>query len=227
MVVGQNLTYIITVRNNGPDTATGVTVTDTLPSTVTFVSANASQGTCSGTATVTCNLGSLNNGAQATVTIVVRPTQAGSLSNTVAVSGNETDPNPQNSGSTDGTSALPVPTLTIAIGANSPPGGTTYSRGQTLRPMLQFVATAGASEPVRMTALTLNASGTGNDQTGVVSVKVYLDSNGNGQFDTGETLVGSGTYSADNGTLTITFGTPQVIVAGAPRTYLVTYDFAP
>ena len=57
--VGNNLTYAITVANIGPsnDVATGVTVTDTLPGNVTYVSATPSQGTCTGTSTVTCNLG--------------------------------------------------------------------------------------------------------------------------------------------------------------------------
>jgi hypothetical protein len=118
-----------------------------------------------------------------------------------------------------------IPTLGITIGPNSPPHGTAYTRGQTSRPMLQFVATAGSSEPVRMTGITLTASGTGNDVTGIIAVKVWLDANGNGSVDGGDTQIGSGTYSADNGTLTLTFTTPQVIPASQSRTYLITYDF--
>src|SRR5262245_46632514 len=67
----QQLTYSITVTNNGPLGATGVTVTDPLPNGVTFGSASLSQGSCGQAAgTVTCNLGSLANGAQATATIL-------------------------------------------------------------------------------------------------------------------------------------------------------------
>src|SRR5262249_21003329 len=67
VTVGSNLPYTITVSNGGPSTATGVTMTDALPAGVTFVSATPSQGNCNGTATVTCSLGSLNNGGSATV----------------------------------------------------------------------------------------------------------------------------------------------------------------
>ena len=46
---GQQLTYTLTVRNNGPDDALGITVTDPFPAGATFVSANSAQGTCTGT----------------------------------------------------------------------------------------------------------------------------------------------------------------------------------
>jgi uncharacterized repeat protein (TIGR01451 family) len=103
VTVGSNLTYTITVKNNGPSGATGVTMTDPLPATVTFVSATPSQGNCTGTATVTCNLGSLSNSASATVTIVVTPTQAGGISNTASVTGNEADPVASNNSATQPT----------------------------------------------------------------------------------------------------------------------------
>src|SRR5205807_2678555 len=39
-VVGHPLTYTVAVTNHGPDTATAIVITDTLPSGVTFVSAS-------------------------------------------------------------------------------------------------------------------------------------------------------------------------------------------
>jgi uncharacterized repeat protein (TIGR01451 family) len=98
---GANLTYTITVRNNGPSPTTGVILTDTLPSGLTYVSATASQGSCSqASGTVTCNLGSMSNGATATVTIVVTPAAAGIITNTVSVSSSVPDPNTANNSAT-------------------------------------------------------------------------------------------------------------------------------
>ena len=95
---GENLTYVITVDNNGPFPATNVIVTDTVGNLVNvggLQSATASQGSCSPTGpingtsqTVNCNLGTLNAGATATVTIVVRPLVAlsGTRTNNASIS---------------------------------------------------------------------------------------------------------------------------------------------
>jgi hypothetical protein len=58
-----------------------------VPSSVTFVSATPSQGTCDGPSgnVLTCQLGAMANGAMATVTIVVKPTQAGLITNNASV----------------------------------------------------------------------------------------------------------------------------------------------
>jgi uncharacterized repeat protein (TIGR01451 family) len=111
VTVGNNLTYTITVSNNGPETATGVILTDTLPSSVTYVSATSTLGSCSESGnTVTCNIGTLSNGASATVTIVVTPITAGTITNNATVTCNETDSNPSNNTATATTTVNTSPT---------------------------------------------------------------------------------------------------------------------
>ena len=92
--VANPLAYTLFVANNGPDDATGVTVTNTLPAGVLFLSASSTQGTCSEAAgVVTCLLGDMISGNSETVNIAVTaPFTAGTINNTATVSGNETDP---------------------------------------------------------------------------------------------------------------------------------------
>jgi uncharacterized repeat protein (TIGR01451 family) len=95
--VGAVLTYTIQVTNLGLQEATGVTITDELPSHATFVSASASSGSCEKKGKrVTCNLGNLamdpTKANAVTVTIQVRPTKAGTITNTAAVDSVENDP---------------------------------------------------------------------------------------------------------------------------------------
>lgn len=94
--VGQNVTFTITVTNAGPTEATNVVLTDNLGAGLTFVSATPSQGSCSGTGPVTCNLGTINNGANATVTLVATASTAGPLTNTAIVAGADSDTNSAN-----------------------------------------------------------------------------------------------------------------------------------
>jgi uncharacterized repeat protein (TIGR01451 family) len=96
VTVGTNVTYTMTITNNGPDIATDVELTDTLPGAVTLVSATPSAGSCTGTSIIVCDLGSLANGASATVIIVVGTTAIGTLTNTASVSLAETDTDPSN-----------------------------------------------------------------------------------------------------------------------------------
>lgn len=99
--VGGDVTYTVTVANNGPSGATGVTVTDTLPTDVAFVSAIPGEGSCAQPGgIITCSLGNLASGATATVAIVVTATAAGTMSNTASVTANESDPNTANNTAT-------------------------------------------------------------------------------------------------------------------------------
>ncbi len=110
VTTGTSLSYSITVTNNGPDDAAGVTMTDTLPSGTSFVSVTPSQGSCnSAGGTVSCALGNLNNTASATVTVVVTPNAAGSIDNTAQVSATEIDNDTGNNSASVTTTAQSPP----------------------------------------------------------------------------------------------------------------------
>jgi trimeric autotransporter adhesin len=72
-IVGQPFHYTITATNNGPDTATGVQVTDVIPAGLTFNGYTASQGTYDSTTGI-WTVGTLANGASATLRLFVTPT---------------------------------------------------------------------------------------------------------------------------------------------------------
>jgi uncharacterized repeat protein (TIGR01451 family) len=111
-----NVTYTITVSNAGPSFASSVVVTDVLPSGMAFVSATPSQGSCSGGATVTCSLGTVNVGGSASIALIATTPASGStVSNTATVSSAIADPTPANNSST-ATTGPPTGVPTVSIG---------------------------------------------------------------------------------------------------------------
>ncbi|MGE5834591.1 MAG: DUF11 domain-containing protein, partial [Acidobacteriota bacterium] len=114
--VGSNVTFTITLTNNGPVTATTVAVTDFLPAGLTFVSATPSQGTYA-SATGVWTVGTLASGVSQTLAIVATVIGASAMTNiaTVTASG-QTDPNVGNNTATVAVTPLaPVPTVPTVV----------------------------------------------------------------------------------------------------------------
>jgi uncharacterized repeat protein (TIGR01451 family) len=105
--VGISLTYTITVANNGTEEATGVTLYDILPSSVNFGSATPSQGNCTGTSIIICDLNSLNSGATVIVAVVVTPTKVGRITNAAGVLSDEDDSDLTNNTTVEETRVTP------------------------------------------------------------------------------------------------------------------------
>jgi uncharacterized repeat protein (TIGR01451 family) len=104
---GAELTYNIVVTNNGPGSAASVQLTDTLPVNVQFVSATSAVGSCvQAGGTVVCDLGDLSNSSSVTVTIVVKPKRAGTITNTAQVNSLSPDPNSDNNTDTEQTTIV-------------------------------------------------------------------------------------------------------------------------
>ena len=110
--VGSNLVYTLSVTNLGPAAASGVTVSNRIPTGITFVSATGGATPSSGSLLI--NLGSLATGAVTNAQITVQPTAAGKLTNLFRVFAGTADPVLTNN------SASVVSTVTNAPANNSP-----------------------------------------------------------------------------------------------------------
>lgn len=105
--------YFITVTNRGESVAESVLVADSLPAGLSLIGATASQGTCDGT---TCELGSLNPGESASVSLIVNVDRGGpaSITNMVCVSTPSAESDLSNNCALQDTAVIPGPTTSPA-----------------------------------------------------------------------------------------------------------------
>ncbi len=109
---GDNITYTLTATNNGPTTATGVTVSDPVPANSTFVSA--SPGCALAAGVVTCTAGVMAPGSSQVFTIVVMAGSGNTVVNTATIDGLQDDPNAANNSATVTTQINHNPVCTAA-----------------------------------------------------------------------------------------------------------------
>jgi len=113
------VTFTLTARNNGPDAAAGVTVTDKLPAGLKFLSASGN-GTYNATSGV-WTVGNLANGATATLKIVAQGIVANTaLTNVAIVSGTNYDQNSTNNQGNTTVTTGPASDLGITMTVNKP-----------------------------------------------------------------------------------------------------------
>jgi uncharacterized repeat protein (TIGR01451 family) len=131
---GQNLTYTLTATNNGPSNATNTIITDTLPTGLTFVSANysvnggASQAANNASGTITTGTFTLTSGQSTVLTIIatVGTGFANPTTNTGSVDSAETTPVTANASTTL------TPDIDLGIVKTIVGGATTVGQGGTL-----------------------------------------------------------------------------------------------
>jgi uncharacterized repeat protein (TIGR01451 family) len=109
-VVDTDVTFVVSVQNNGLNEATGVTVNDVLGAGYTLMSATPSSGTWSAPV---WTIGKMASGAKVDLTIVVKVKETGGYDNAATVSGIETDSNTSNNSVTKTT--IPVPPVSAKV----------------------------------------------------------------------------------------------------------------
>ena len=145
---GAAFTYTLTVNNAGPSTATGIVVSDTVPSQYTVTSVTSPTGSCGNVGNVvTCNLATMNSGAPAwviTVNVTVKTTTpGGTYVNTATVSGSPNDPTPANNTVNNNNTVRPSADLSltktdgvasVAVGASTTYTITVTNSGPDIEP---------------------------------------------------------------------------------------------
>ncbi len=130
VIAGDTITYTLTVYNHGPSDAENVVVTDTLPLSVTFLSASSGCGASPGV--VVCGGQSLGASAFTVFTITVASDgdipHGTSLENNAVVASSTTDPNPVNNAAVADTSVLQQADLSVTKGHTPEP----VTAGETL-----------------------------------------------------------------------------------------------
>ncbi|MBN9492936.1 DUF11 domain-containing protein, partial [bacterium] len=113
-----DFSYDLTVSNGGPDSTGPVTISDTLPANVSFVSATGAS--CSGTTNLSCTISTLGNGQQQAVSIVVHPTGPGDATNTASVTSSNLDGNLLNNTATATATVLTRPGIDVSTSLSGP-----------------------------------------------------------------------------------------------------------
>ncbi len=171
VAVGTPLAYTIQAENIGPNAATGVVVTDSIPKGVDFSSVRSSVGKCARKGkTVSCALGELraptvDYGGLPTVTLVVVPRKVGTVSNTASIKGDQKDPVGANNKATATTTVVGPPATCRGLAATIV--GT--ERGDTIVGTKgpDVIATLGGKDTiVSLAGRDLVCAGRGNDYVG-------------------------------------------------------------
>ena len=102
--VGENIVYTLVVANLGPNSATDVVVTDSLPDTTDFDDVSTTAGVCDDRRNVvTCEVAQLAAGDTVRITIETTTEQVGFVNNLALVTSSVSDPDLENNSDRAGT----------------------------------------------------------------------------------------------------------------------------
>jgi uncharacterized repeat protein (TIGR01451 family) len=175
-VLGNKLRYLITVKNNGPDTAHNVQMSDPLPIGVAFSSVATTQGTCTGGQLISCQLGTLANGASVVITVFVTTTQTGLITNTATTVGQEAESNTANNTATTTTLVKgpfkPPVVVTGCYAVAISPHSLTAGKRSTLTLSVHMLGKPAKGARVRVTGAGISKTSGPTNARGIVRISV-------------------------------------------------------
>jgi uncharacterized repeat protein (TIGR01451 family) len=175
-VLGTQVRYLIVVKNNGPDTAHNVQMSDPLPFQVTFSSVTTTQGTCTGGQLISCQLGTIASGASVTVTVFVTTNSTGLVTNTATTVGTEAETNTANNTATTTTLVKGpfkppvVPTGCYAVAVT--PHSLTAGKRTTLVLSVHMLGKPAKNARVKVTGAGINKTSGPTNAKGIVRISV-------------------------------------------------------
>jgi hypothetical protein len=119
----------------------------------------------------------------------------------------------------------PQPSLAVAPGAENPSDSNWPVGNASHVTVMQFTLTGGASQDVSVSSITFFASGTGDDAADVRVAYLVEDVNGDGAYNTGDAMLGYGTYSMNDGLIDL-LSSAYTVPVNTARKMLLAYDMA-
>ncbi len=137
--------FTLTVTNNGSSSSTNAVLAGFLPTNGLLRSVTSTMGSCSSVSTLSCDFGSLANGASATIVVTIQPLTAGNLTLGAQVVGSENDTVASNN----------TASATVAV------TGADYNTSPTLTSLSPAAFKAGSPD----TVMTINGAGFNSGST--------------------------------------------------------------
>jgi uncharacterized repeat protein (TIGR01451 family) len=213
-----------TLHNAGPVEASNIKFTLVLPDGVNFISGSSSYGLCR--TGFSCAITGLASGSSATIQLRLRaPSTSGTLQWNAGASSLTPDPTQGDrtaSATTQVTGGTAL-SLSATKSTNSPADGTAL-KGAGKVPMLAFKLMPSGTDVFELKGISLKSSGTGKDNTDLLDVQLYQDTNQNALVDAGEPLLSSNGFETDDGSVSLSIN-PGNAIASAGSSYLVTVNF--
>jgi|GEM_PF-2214441 len=122
--------------------------------------------------------------------------------------------------------ATPKPTITVIYGEQHPADHEHDLEEDTgHNVMMQFNLTVNNLEDVRIQSIGVTARGSGNDREDITVVYLVYDNNNNGVYDSGEALLGYGSFSRDDGAVFFNLEANAFEISkGKSMCFLITYS---